>query len=72
MDNESLNKVNQQIYSQFPYLQGIAPAIKPVSDALYELHYQGSVQTANGNSLPIFVKVVADDQGNIKKLVNSR
>ena len=72
MDDDSLQKVNQQIYRQFPYMNDIAPVVKEMSEGVYELHYSGSVQTANQQTLPIIVKVTADGQGNIQKLTTSR
>lgn len=72
MDNESLEKVNQQIYKQFPYMKDVIPTVKEIHEGVYQLHYSGSVQTANNQTLPIIVKVKADDQGNIQKLTTSR
>jgi hypothetical protein len=72
MDKEILEKVNQQIIAQFPYLTGISPQISQVREGLFELKYTGSVLTANGQTLPVVVKVVADDLGKIQKLITSR
>ena len=72
MDNEILEKVNQQITAQFPYLAGVSPQVTEVREGLYELKYTGSVLTANGQTLPVIIKVVADAQGNIQKLITSR
>jgi hypothetical protein len=72
MDKQAIEKINQQIYTQFPYLQGIVPKVREINKGINELYYQGSVLTANGVTLPIVVKVTADDQGNIQKMVASR
>jgi hypothetical protein len=72
MDNKILAKINQQVYAQFPYLKDTTPKIQESDTGTFELRYQGIVQTANGVPLPIVVKVVADKQGNIQKLVTSR
>ncbi len=72
MDNEILEKINQQISAQFPYLSGVSPAVAEVRAGSFELKYTGSVLTANGQTLPVIVKVIADDQGKIQKLVASR
>lgn len=53
-------------------MNDIAPVVKEMSEGVYELHYSGSVQTANQQTLPIIVKVTADGQGNIQKLTTSR
>lgn len=72
MDNEILEKINQQVSAQFPYLSGVTPTVAEVRAGLFELKYTGSVLTANGQILPVIVKVIADDQGKIQKLVTSR
>ncbi len=72
MDNEILEKVNAQIYKQFPYLKDVIPQVQEPQPGVFQLQYNGSVQTANNQTLPIIIKVVADNQGNIQKLVSSR
>ncbi len=72
MDKEVLDKINQQVYAQFPYLRDVEPKILEIGRNLSELRYQYSTQTSNGMTLPIVIKVVADDQGNIQKMVASR
>jgi hypothetical protein len=72
MDKAILEKIDQQVIAQFPYLTGISPQVKEVRAGLFELKYTGSVLTANGQTLPVIVKVIADDQGKIQKLVTSR
>lgn len=72
MDKEILEKVNEQVCRQFPYLKDVSPDVKSVREGIYELQYNASVQTANNQTLPIIVKVTADGQGNIQKLTTSR
>ena len=72
MDKAIFEKVDQQVIAQFPYLTGISPQVTEVRAGTFELKYSGSVLTANGQSLPVIVKVIADDQGKIQKLVASR
>ncbi len=72
MDNETIVKINFQVYAQFPYLKEIAPKVTPIDQGFSELRYQGSVLTANGMTLPIVVKVIVDEQGKIIKMVTSR
>jgi hypothetical protein len=72
MDDDSLQKVNQQVYKQFPYMKDVAPSVKEMREGVFELHYSGSVQTANQQTLPIIVKVTADGEGKIQKLTTSR
>jgi len=72
MNDEILAKVNEQIYKQFPYLKDVEPQVSTIKKGTFQLQYSGSVLTANNRTLPIIVKVVADDQGKIQKLTTSR
>jgi len=72
MDDEILEKINQQVYEQFPYLKDVIPIVKSIQAGVHELQYNGSVLTANGHSLPVIVRVVADNQGTIRKLTTSK
>ena len=72
MDKEILEKVNEQIYKQFPYMKDIAPQVKPIRERIFQLQYSGTVQTANNQTLPMIVNVVVDAQGKIQKLTTSR
>lgn len=72
MDEKIIAKINQEVYKQFPYLQDTKPEIKTEREGVYQFQYEGSVQTANERTLPIIVKVVADEQGKILKLSTSR
>jgi hypothetical protein len=72
MDKEILDKINHDVYAQFPYLQDVEPKILEIGRSLSELRYQYNAQTSNGITLPIVIKVIADDQGNIQKMVTSR
>lgn len=72
MDNEILAKVNEQVFKQFPYMKEITPQVKTIREGIFQLNYSGSVQTANGRTLPIIVNVVADEHGKIQKLTSSK
>ncbi len=72
MDEQIISKINQEVFKQFPYLQGIKPTVKTEREGIFNLQYKGSVQTANQQTLPIIVNVTADEKGNIKKLTTSR
>ena len=72
MDKEILEKVNEQIYKQFPYMKDIAPQVKPIREGIFQLQYSGTVQTANNQTLPMIVNAVVDAQGKIQKLTTSR
>ena len=72
MDKEILEKVNANIYSQFPYLKNTLPQITKREDGCFNLVYKAQVETESKFSLPVIVRVVADNLGKIKKLSTSR
>ncbi len=72
MEKEALEKVNQAVYRQFPYLQGVEPEVAAMDDGQFLLIYKGQATTANGHSLPISLRVVSDKTGNIFKFTSSR
>jgi hypothetical protein len=72
MEKEALEKVNQAIYRQFPYLQGIEPIISQIEKDQFLMVYKGSSHTADGHSLPISIRIITDTKGKIKKITSSR
>jgi len=71
MDKEALKKVNQVIYKQFPYLQGIEPKIIITENDQFLLVYKGAGLTADGHALPISIRIISDKSGNITKISSS-
>lgn len=72
MEKEALDKVNQAVYRQFPYLQGIEPEVSDMENGQFLLIFKGCGATADGHSLPISLRVVSDKAGNILKFTSSR
>jgi hypothetical protein len=71
-DPKIIDKINQQVYRKFPAVQGISPKVQAAPEDRIQLVYQGKAKTADGKSLPIIVRVVADSVGKILKLSTSR
>jgi hypothetical protein len=71
MEKEALEKVNQEISKQFPYLQGIEPKISAMGNNQFLLIYKGSGLTADGHELPISIRVLSDVKGKIIKVTSS-
>lgn len=72
MEKEALEKVNQAVYKQFPYLQGVEPEVSMMENELFLLIYQGQATTADGHALPISIRSVSDKTGEIIKITSSR
>lgn len=72
MDSNEINKINNQVYNQFPYLKDSTPKIKKTPDGLTILKYDGSSETASGHTIPVSVKVKATEDGKILQISSSR
>ena len=72
MDSNVINKINNQIFNQFPYLKDTSPKIKYMPDGSTILKYIGSTKTANGHTISISVKVKATQEGKILQISSSR
>jgi hypothetical protein len=72
MDLNVINKINKQVFNQYPYLKDASPKIQKMPDGSTILKYIGSTITANGHTIPISVKVKATEEGNILQISSSR
>jgi hypothetical protein len=72
MISEVIDKINNKIYAQFPYLDGIKPEFEKTSDGLSVLKYSGSSKTADGHVIPITIKVKISADGEITQITSSR
>ncbi|MGH2582706.1 MAG: hypothetical protein ACRDFQ_07405 [Anaerolineales bacterium] len=79
MDAKSIEYISQQIYAQFPEVEGDVPTVKaqaaaksPERSASFLLTYKASVQSGNGPTFSRTVRVVANDAGKILKVTTSR
>jgi hypothetical protein len=72
MEKVTHAKIDQQIFRQFPYLNGAIPEIEQQNEDRWLLIYKGSVTTADGHEMPIVVRVIVDNSGNVVKLTSSR
>jgi hypothetical protein len=72
MEKEALDNVNQTVYRQFPYLQGVEPEVSAMENEQYLLIYKGQATIADGHALPISIRVVSDKIGEIIKITSSR
>ena len=72
MDLKVINKINNQVFNQYPYLKDTSPMIQKMPDGSTTLKYIGSTKTANGHAIPISVKVKASEEGKILQISSSR
>lgn len=72
MEKEALEKVNQAVYRQFPYLQGVVPEVSAMENEQFLLIYKGQAITADGHSLPISLRAVSNKDGESIRITSSR
>lgn len=72
MDETTLHRINQEIYTKFPYLKDVVPKQKDLPAGQSQLIYTGTATTANGIQMPMIVKVKVSAQGNILAVTTSR
>ena len=72
MEQELIDKINDQVFKQFPYLEKKPPTIKQNPDESISLKYIGTSKTANGFIIPLSVKVKVSQDGKIIQITSSR
>jgi len=72
MDSDTISKIDEQVFRQFPFLTGSMPDVSQENENRWLLLYKGSAVTADGHDLPIVVRVIADNDGKVIKLTSSR
>ncbi len=87
MDSKTLKHVSSLVYRQFPEMAGVQPKLRlqkapenvktarpngPTNGPTYLLTYQTKVSLQNGKSMPRYVRVVLNPQGDILKITTSR
>lgn len=72
MDETILHDINQEIYTKFPYLEGVIPQKKNLPGNQVQLTYLGMATTENGIQLPMIVKVKLSTEGHILAVTTAR
>jgi hypothetical protein len=72
MDSDTISKIDQQVFRQFPFLSGTIPDVSQENENRWLLLYKGSAVTADGHEMPVVVRVLADNDGRVIKLTSSR
>lgn len=72
MKSEAIQRVNEKIYRKHIKLHGKKPRVSEVKPGTYLLQYTYDDTLPGGKSLSQTIRVVADEDGNIKKMSSSR
>ena len=80
IEKRIVDRVSRKIYQQFPEMSGVSPSIRQPSISkdnqeravsAYLLTYQVSVSLPGGKSMPRWVRVMVNTDGNILKISTS-
>lgn len=72
MDQQTIEKVCDQVNKRFPETIKKKPKVKPYDASLSLLIFDFKANTADGKILPRTVRVIANDHGKIIKITTSR
>lgn len=72
MDKKNLDKICEQVYKKFPEVAGKRPKMQPRPNGEQLLIFTAKVKLESGMSMQRTVRVVVDENGNIRKMTTSR
>ena len=72
MSKNWLSQVCQQVYAQFPEVDGVRPTQDEQPNGNYLLIFKASVIAANGKRIQRTVRAVVNENGKILKISTSR
>ena len=72
MDNGVIEKVCNQVYKKFPGFKGTRPRVSSYSADACLFIFEMPEKTSNGKTIHQTVRVVANNNGSIKKMTTSR
>ena len=67
----AVDKVNKAVYRDYPIYKGVKPKVSKQADGML-LVYETNEKTADGQNLPMQLRVKADSDGNIRSVAGSR
>lgn len=72
MEKAVLISINNQIYHQFPEVNGSQPKVQAIENGNTLIIYKGKGVSTNGKIIPRIIRVVAGPTGKIIKTTTSR
>lgn len=75
LTKRQIEDVCRRVYRRFPELEGVRPRVKPHGrngSAKVVLLFKSKVRMDDGTSLPVSVRVVADERGKVIKMTSTR
>ena len=70
--NSAVDRINKIIYRDYPFYKGVKPTVSEDSKGGLLLVYEKNEKTADGLSLPMYLRVKADAQGEIRSVSGSK
>lgn len=72
MNASAIRKVIDKVAAKYPKMAGKSPKISPQSEGNYLLVFKADDSLPNGKTINQILRVVADEEGNVKKMTSSR
>jgi hypothetical protein len=72
MNAHTLARICSEVYRRFPQVAGSQPKIQPRSGEQVMLIFRGASLAADGHKMNHTIRVVADPDGKIIKITNSK
>mgnify|MGYP007069938408 CR=1 FL=1 len=67
-----VDKINKEVYRNYPFYKGVKPKVSENSKGELLLVYEKNEKTEDGLSLPMQLRVKADQQGGIHSVSGSK
>ena len=72
MNASAIRKVTDKVASKYPKMAGKSPKVSQQSEGTYLLVFKSDDALPNGKTMTQILRVVADEDGNVKKMTSSR
>ncbi len=72
MNASAIRKVTDKVTAKYPKMAGKSPKISPQPEGTYLLVFKTDDGLPNGKTISQILRVVADEEGYVKKMTSSR
>lgn len=72
MDDVIINEICKKVYQQFPLIADVIPEIRPQPNNIQLFIFHSSGKTSDGKTIPLTIRVTANQKGKILKISSSR
>jgi len=72
MNASAIRKVTDKVAAKYPKMTGKSPKVSQQSEGTYLLVFKSDDALPNGKTISQILRVVADEDGNVKKMTSSK